>query len=161
MATVAVLVVLLAVGLVRKTGWRPTNLRPAQVVRQSEAKAGQDPQDAIYAMLGAARAGDTKAYLASFSGPMEAALRQTLAESTEPGFAKYLKDSHAAIKGVAVSDPEKTTDQEAKVHVEYIYQDRNEAQTMYLERGPSGWKILRADGDERVKTLIPYGTPVK
>ena len=44
---------------------------------------------------------------------------------------------------------------------EYIYQDRNEAQTMYLEKGPTGWKISRADSDERVKTLIPYGTPVK
>jgi len=127
----------------------------------SEPQAGKDPQDTIYAMLGAARSGDTKAYLASFSGPMEAGLRQTMAESTEPGFAKYLRDSHAAIKGVAVSDPEKTTDGEAKVRVEYIYQDRNEAQTMYLERSSRGWKIARADGDERVKTLIPYGTPVK
>lgn len=160
-ATVAVLAVVLVVGLVRKTGWRPQNFRPSPVTRESGAPAGQDPQDTIYAMLGAARAGDTKAYLANFSGPMEAALRQTLAETTEPGFAKYLRDSHAAIKGVAIADPEKTTDSEAKVRVEYIYQDRNEAQVMYLEKGPRGWKILRADGDERVKTLIPYGTPVK
>jgi hypothetical protein len=148
-ATVAVLVVLLTVGLVHKTGWRP------------QARAIAEPQDAIYAMLGAARAGDTKAYLASFSGPMEITLRQTLAETTEPDFAKYLKDSQAAIKGVAVSDPEKATDREAKVRVEYIYQDRNEAQVMYLEKGPRGWKISRADSDERIKTLIPYGTPVK
>ncbi|HEV3333447.1 MAG TPA: hypothetical protein VG096_20830 [Bryobacteraceae bacterium] len=159
--TVAVMVVVLAVGVVRKTGWRPSNLRPARITRQSDAPAGQDPQDAIYGMLAAARTGDTKSYLASFSGPMEANLRQTLAERTESDFAKYLRDSQATVKGVAVSDPETTSDGQAKVRVEYIYQDRNEAQTMYLEKGAHGWKINRADSDERVKTLIPYGTPVK
>ena len=148
--TVLVLVALVTVGVARKSRWHP-----------SEAQAGRDPQDTIYAMLGAARAGDTRTYLASFSGPMETALRQTIAESTEPGFTKYLRDSHAAIKGVAVSDPENTTEREAKVRVEYIYQDHNEAQTMYLERSSQGWKITRTDGDERVKTQIPYGTPVK
>jgi hypothetical protein len=160
-ATVAVLAVLLIIGLMRKTGVRMPNVGPSRVAQQSDTQRVQEPQDAIYAMLGAARAGDTKAYLASFSGPMEATLRQTVVESSEPGFAKYLRESHAAIKGVAVSDPEKTTDREAKVRVEYIYQDRNEAQTMYLEKGPQGWKISRADSDERVRTLIPYGTPVK
>jgi hypothetical protein len=105
-------------------------------------------------MLNAAKAGDVKAYLASYTGQMEASLRQTLT-------ANYLKDSHAAIKGVAVSDPQKITDLEAKVRVEYIYQDRNEVQMVYLEEGPAGWKISRVDSDERVQTLIPYGTPVK
>ena len=62
---------------------------------------------------------------------------------------------------VAISDPQQTGDQEATLRVEYIYQDRNEAQLMYLEKGAAGWKITRADGDERVKTMIPYGTPVK
>ncbi len=148
--TVLVLVALVTVGVARKSRWRASEVQP-----------GRDPQDTIYAMLGAARAGDTKAYLASFSGRMEAALRQTIAESTEPGFAKYLRDSHAAIKGVAVSDPEDTTEREVKVRVEYIYQDHNQAQTIYLERSSQGWKIARTDGDERVKTLIPYGTPVR
>jgi hypothetical protein len=148
--TVAVLLVALGIALVRKTGWHPP-----------EARAAQNPQDAIYAMLDAARAGDVKAYLASYTGPLEAALRQALAETTEPGFAKYLRDSNAAVKGIAVSDPQKITDLEAKVRVEYIYQDSSEAQMMYLDKGPNGWKISRADSDERVKTLIPYGTPVQ
>jgi hypothetical protein len=126
----------------------------ALVRNRTSPSAIQEPQDTVYAMLNAAKAGDVKAYLASYSGQMEAALRQTLT-------ANYLKDSHAAIKGVAVSDPQKITDQEAKVRVEYIYQDRNEVQMVYLEKGPDGWKIARVDSDERVQTLIPYGTPVK
>jgi hypothetical protein len=126
----------------------------AIVRNRPSSSAGQGPQDTVYAMLNAAKAGDVKAYLASYTGQMEASLRQTLT-------ANYLKDSHAAIKGVAVSDPQKITDLEAKVRVEYIYQDRNEVQMVYLEEGPAGWKISRVDSDERVQTLIPYGTPVK
>jgi hypothetical protein len=126
----------------------------AIVRNRPSSSAGQGPQDTVYAMLNAAKAGDVKAYLASYTGQMEASLRQTLT-------ANYLKDSHAAIKGVAVSDPQKITDLEAKVRVEYIYQDRNEVQMVYLEKGPDGWKISRVDSDERVQTLIPYGTPVK
>ncbi len=137
----------------------------AGVARKIGARAAERgepaPQDAIYAMLDAARAGDVSAYVESYTAPMQAAVRQAVAETTEPAFAKYLRDTNASIKGVAVYDPEKIADSEAKVRVEYVYQDRNEVQTMYLEKGPRGWKISRADGDERVKTLIPYGTPVK
>jgi hypothetical protein len=57
--------------------------------------------------------------------------------------------------------PEITSDREAKARVEYVYQDRNEAQNMYLEKTTTGWKITRVETAQRVKTLIPYGTPVK
>jgi hypothetical protein len=49
--------------------------------------------------------------------------------------------SDEAPKGIAVSDPQNIGDREAMARVEFIYQDRNEAQTMYLEKGPNGWKI--------------------
>jgi hypothetical protein len=150
MATVVVLLGALGVALIRKTGLHPL-----------EAQARQDPQDTITATLAAARAGDVKTYLSEFAGPMEASLRQALVETTEPAFADYLKGSNAAIKGVAISEPEGISSGEVKVRVEYVYQDRDEAQTMYLEKRPGGWKISRTDGDQRVKTLIPYGTPVK
>jgi hypothetical protein len=157
-ATVAVLLAALGIALAAKAGWRWRDFRPTRI---TEAKADQEPQDAIYAMLNAARAGDIRTYLDSYTGQMQASLRQALAATTEAAFAQYLKDSNAAVKGIAVSDPQTVTDAEAKVRVEYIYQDRNEVQTMHLEKGPAGWKISGADGDERVKTLIPYGTPVK
>jgi hypothetical protein len=148
LVTVLVLVAALAIGLARKSGWRT-------------AKAPPEPQDAVYAMLAAARAGDVKAWLACYTGEMQATLRQTVKESTEPGFAKYLRDTHAAIKGVAVSDPQRIGEQEATLRVEYIYQDRNEAQIVSLEKDPAGWKIARAGAAGRVPSLIPYGTPVK
>jgi uncharacterized protein YqeY len=159
--TVAVLAAAIGVGLAAKTGWRLSDLRSLPMISRLAPQSSPEPQDAIYAMFGAARTGDVKAYLASYTGQMETALRQELTETTESAFAKYLQDSNSAIKGVAVSEPQKMTDSEATVRVEYIYQDRNEAQTMYLEKGPKGWKISGADSDEQVKTLIPYGTPVK
>src|SRR6185295_14570006 len=98
--TVVFLLVGLGVVLGRKTGWRFPDFRPSSI---AEATASQNPQDAIYAMLSAARAGDVRAYLAGYTGQMETALLEALAETTEPTFAKYLKDSNAAVKGVAVS----------------------------------------------------------
>ncbi len=133
------------------------------VVRSKRApaqSAAPSPEDAIYAMLDAARNGDVNAYLESYTDSMRENLRQSLVESTPAGFAKYLKDSNAAFKGVAVSPPEPVNDDGVKVRVEYVYADRNEVQFVYLKKKGSGWKIFRVDGAERVKTLVPYGSPV-
>jgi hypothetical protein len=154
--TLAVIAAALALVLARQTGWR---LPPLAAVQAPQA--GSSPQDAVYAMMDAARAGDAAAYLACYSGQMEASLRQSLSETTPAGFAKYLRESNAAIKGVAIAEPQALTDREVKLRVEYVYQDRNEAQTVYLEKTGSRWKIARVDGVERVKTLVPYGTPVQ
>ena len=144
--TVVILAAALAVTLLRK------NTR-----QTSEAT----PQDSVYAMLDAAREGDVKKYLASYAGAMETSLRQSIAESSEVAFRKYLQESNAALKGVAVMAPESVSDAQVKVRVEYVYQDRNEAQTMILEKTGTGWRISRVDSAERVKTLVPYGTPVQ
>ena len=111
-------------------------------------------------MLDASRAGDVQAYLANYSGQMRSALEQSVRETGPERFSRYLKYSNSAIKGIAVSDPEPVSVREMKVRVEYVYLDRNETQTVYLEKS-GGWKIVRVDGSERVKTLIPYGTPVQ
>jgi hypothetical protein len=88
-------------------------------------------------------------------------LREAARESTEKRFAEYLQDSNLTIKGVAVSEPQQVSETVVNVRVEYVYQDRNEAQYLRLEKTNGGWKIAGVDGAERVKTLVPYGTPVK
>ena len=158
--TVTVLAAAAAVALGQKNGWKLPDFRSAVAIAPAP-KADPTPQDAVYGMLDAARAGDVKAYLASYTGQMAASLQESLAETTPAAFAKYLQDSNAAIKGIAISEPQPLTDREVKIRVEYVYQDRNEAQFMYLERAPGGWRIARVDGTERVKTLVPYGTPVQ
>jgi hypothetical protein len=119
------------------------------------------PQDTIYGMLDAARTGNVAVYLGSYTGALQASLLEAVRESTEKGFAKYLQDSNVAIKGVAVSDPQPVSESVVSVRVEYVYQDRNEAQNLRLEKVNGEWKISAVDGAERVKTLVPYGTPVK
>jgi hypothetical protein len=119
------------------------------------------PRDTIYQMLDAARAGDPAAYLSHYTGGMEAQLRQAIAEKTEAGFKQYLLTSNTEIKGVALVEPKMLSDTEAEVTVEYVYQDRNETQRMVLEKRGEQWKIARVDGAERIKALVPYGTPVE
>ena len=161
--TIVVLLGALAVVLGQKNGWQMSAVTTqlAQISLKPQPKPDPTPQDAIYAMLDAARAGDVKAYLANYAGQMTPALQQSITETTEPKFAQYLKDSNAAIKGVAISEPQQLTDTQVKVRVEYVYQDRNEAQLMYLEKQSGVWKIMQVDSTERVKTLVPYGTPVQ
>jgi hypothetical protein len=119
----------------------------------------QTPQDAIYGMLDAARNGDVKRYLASYTGQMAQSLERAQTESQD--FGAYLRDSNAALKGIAVMDPQAQSEREVKVRVEYVYQDRNETQFFYLEKTGREWKISRAETAERIKTIIPYGTPVQ
>jgi len=147
--TFAVLAAALAVAVAEKAPWKQATREPA------------GPQDAIYGMLDAARNGSVPAYLASYAGEMQASLQQSVRESGESAFAQYLRQSNAALKGVALSDPQLVNDSEATVRVEYVYQERNEAQTMHLGKVNGTWKITRVDGVERVKTLVPYGTPVR
>lgn len=159
--TVTVLAAALAMVAGQKYGWKKPDVTLADLAPQAAAKREPAPQDAIYGMLDAARDGNADAYLNAYTGQMRRVLSQALAETTPEKFAQYLKSSNAAIKGIAVSDPQMLTEREMKVRVEYVYQDRNEAQFLYLEKLPEGWRIARVDGAERVKTLIPYGTPVQ
>jgi hypothetical protein len=149
--TLAVLVGAMALIWIKKGGSR--SYRTASVETT--------PRDAIYSMLDAGRAGDVRKYLDCYSGQMLASLNQAAREAGETGFQKYLKDSSVAIKGIAVSEPQPITDREVRLRVEYVYQDRNEAQVVFLEKGPSGWRIVRVEAAERVKTPVPYGTPVE
>jgi hypothetical protein len=150
--TIGIMLAGLGVIVVRKTGAR---------FPRPPVEASTRPQDTIYGMIADARKGDAKAYLSRYTGEMETALKQTVAEKTEAGFNSYLKSSNAEIKGVAVQEPKPLSDREVEVRVEYVYQDRNEAQKVYLEKTSGGWKIARVESAERVKTLVPYGTPVQ
>src|ERR1022692_3352547 len=122
LTTVAVLVLALGAALGQKNGWR---------LGRPGSNPPSSPQDAIYGMLDAARSGNVADYLASYTGPMLASLQESVRETTEAAFSGYLRDSNSAIKGVAVIDPQITSDREATARVEYVYQDRNEVQIVH------------------------------
>ncbi len=156
-----ILTLILMAGAVGFILFKNSNKQVADLIPSTAPKPDPTPQDAIYAMLDAAREGRPGEYLAAFTGQMESALKQSIAEQGETAFTRYLKESNAPIKGIAINEPQTLTDREVKVRVEYVFQDRNEVQFFYLEKQGRGWKIARLDSTERVKTLIPYGTPVQ
>ena len=143
-----------------KNGWRlPAGEAAANLISGGKAEP-KAPRETIYAMLDAARDGDVEAYVACHSGPMARQLEQSRDEMTPEGFAKYLAERNREIKGVAINEPEMASDDLARVRVEYVYQDRNEVQQVELERSGGEWRITSVDAAQRVKTLVPYGTPV-
>jgi hypothetical protein len=152
LATLVVLLLALTLAIVQNSRWQAA--RPA-----SSEPSG--PPDTIYAMLDAARSGNVSKYLARYTGPMLASLQASLRDTTEAAFSKYLLDSSRAVKGIALGEPQLSGAREASVRVEFVYQDRNEVQIMRLEKENGEWRISSVDGQERVKTLVPYGTPVR
>ena len=155
--TIAVIAVAALVAIGRKADWRlPSSGTLAPAAPQGEPK----PQDVIYRMLDAAGQGDVSAYLGCYSGPLLRRLQQSRDEMTPAGFARYLTQTNQQIKGIAISEPAALPETEAEVRVEFVYQDRNEAQQFSLEKSSGKWKIARVSPAERVETLVPYGTPV-
>jgi hypothetical protein len=157
-AVFAAAVVVYVVG--QKNNWRLPSGEAAASLISGAAPEPKQPRDTIYAMLDAAREGDIDSYLACYAGQMARQLEQSRDEMTAPGFARYLQERNREIKGVAINEPEMASEREARIRVEYVYQERNEVQQVYLERVDGAWKIFGVDAAERVKTLVPYGTPV-
>lgn len=155
--TLSFTVALLGLVILRNNAWRLT--LPAWVA-QNFSSVPVAPEDAVYGMLDAARSGDTKTYLASFSGAMHDQLVQVVKESSEAGFAAYLKSQNTGFQGVAVSVTDRPSDTEAQLRVEYVYSNRNEVQTVYLRKESSRWRIVKVAASEQIKTLIPYGSAV-
>jgi hypothetical protein len=118
------------------------------------------PQDVIYGMLDAARAGDARAYLNWFSGEMQTQLFEVVKENSEPTFAAYLKSQNLDLEGVAVSVTDRPSDSVVQLRVEYIYRGHNEVQGVHLRKESSGWKIVKLTNAESVRTPLPFGTGV-
>ena len=122
--------------------------------------AEASPEDVIWQMMDATRAGNVQAYLRCFTGALKQNLEKSVSEMGEPQFSGYLKRLNDEVTGVAVSDLERANDAEASVKVEFVFRSKNEAQKHHLRLIEKSWKIDQVDGAERIKTLIPYGTAV-
>jgi len=152
-----VLLAILGLVALRSNQWRLPS--PWSWTALGLRKAAANPEDAVYAMLDAARVGNVKAYLDCFSGPLREQLAATVKESTEAKFKDYLTTQNAAFQSIAVMVTDRGDDQ-AVVRLEYVYNDRNEVQNIELKKQGARWKIAKVEGAEQIKTLIPYGTPV-
>jgi tRNA A37 threonylcarbamoyladenosine modification protein TsaB len=149
--TILVLAIALGIAVLRTSALR---LSIAAVRPESDLT----PQDVVYAMLDAARAGDVANYLGSYTGEMEQSLERARSETDD--FAQYLRTSNAPIVGIAVNEPQVLSEREVQIRVEYVFRDRNEIQVLYLGKTSGGWKIARVDSAERIETKTPYGVPI-
>lgn len=144
----------------------PATAAATAVAATAARPSGPTPQDAIYAMFDAARTGDVDGYTRWYAGAMADSLGQSVSEQGRERFAKYLIETHAPVKGLAVEAAAAASSDErrAKMRVEYVYADRNEAQMLELERAAAAggaWRIVRVERMERVKTAVPYGSPAQ
>jgi len=160
--TAAVILLALAVGLGMRAHWRMPDLRAFLIVRPDApgpagAAQGRDsgnadtPENTVYSMLNASRDGNLEAYFQCYAGEMETSLRGTAAARTESVFGKALQDSARSIRRVIVAEPQRVSDNEARVRVEYIYADHQDANIMYLDLEPGGWKIVRVEAAGAVR----------
>ena len=115
-----------------------------------------NPDDGIYAMFDAARAGDAQAYLDCFSGPLRDQIAATAKE--DPKFNEYLKRQNSAVQGMAVSVTDRPNADEARVRLEYVYSDHNEVQNVRLKKEGARWKIVSMDGAQPMQPLVPFGS---
>ncbi len=129
--------------------------------RGSGSREGDAPEATIWRMVDASRNADLDRYMKCYTGEIEQRLQQNLREMGPAKFRDYLTSSQRQLKGIAVSAPQASSPTETRVSVEYVYEDRNEVQQIYLRQVGKSWKIFRVEGAERVKTLVPYGTPVR
>jgi hypothetical protein len=143
----------LGVGGARKAGWFEGAPAPADTAEDAISAS-------VYATMNAARAGDVNRYLAGYTGTMRVALRRSLDDSGSAAFARYLRSLDAGVKGLAVWI-ESSGEREAKARVEWVYQERNSVQFVYLEKERGAWRIARTEDDQTVKAAIPYGTPIR
>lgn len=139
--------------------WRERKLAVPAVSVVAERQEAQ-PHDALYRMLDAVRDTDVAAYLDAHTGAVSESLRRAIQEMGEAKFMEALQRQNKPLKGVAVNDPERLSPTQARARVEYVFADRNEVQTVYFENAFGKWRISRVDGAERIRTIIPYGTPV-
>ncbi len=152
--TVSVLLGVFAVSLLRSNHWQmPTSWNGWRAVTAKRAPAS--PEDGIYAMFDAARAGDAQAYLDCFSGTLRDQLAATAREDAK--FKEYLISQNSAVQGMAVTLTDRPNADEARARVEYVYSDHNEVQNVRLKREGPRWKINNIDGAQPIQPIVPYG----
>jgi len=157
--TAALGVALVGFAVAQRGGWNPSETAGGSILRSAPAKE-PTPQDAIYRMLDAAKDGDVEEYLACFQGETARRIAQSRDEMGQAEFAQYLSRRNAEVKGFAIYEAEPGADETKVVTVEYVYEDRKEAQNFHLAKTADGWIIDRMDAASRMEVAVPYGTPV-
>jgi len=124
------------------------------------APADDNPESCISRLLAAERTGDTRAYLACFSGPQQAKFIALWRSQTDRQTVTELRDRSAGLVGHALSGRESTSPDRASLVLERIEKDHTARQRVELQRIDGRWLITRLATADWRRPSIPYGTPV-
>src|SRR5580698_10117700 len=126
------LALLLGIVFLRTHGWRlPKNVT---TLFSRSRSTPATPEDTVYGMLDAARAGNTAVYVDTFSGPLQQQIQQVIRETGRTQFATYLTGQSSSFQSIALSVADQPSDVEARLRIEYVYANRNEVQTFHLRK---------------------------
>jgi hypothetical protein len=104
--TLIVLLGVFALTRLRSNQWQmPSPVNGWKAMSAKRAPAG--PEDRIYALFDAARAGNGQAYLDCFSGPLRDQVAATAKEDAK--FKQYLIGQNSSVQGMAVTVTPTTT----------------------------------------------------
>ncbi|MBN2451099.1 MAG: hypothetical protein JXR77_11965 [Lentisphaeria bacterium] len=142
--------------------WIVLALVGAGVLAFRPRSVSSGPEAVVEASFAAARAGDTRAYLACFSAALRGELEAARQEFGEERFRDGLRRRGAAVKGVALARvPGSGEDaDEVVLTVESVFGDRNEEQEYRLARRRGRWRIAAMGPARTVGMPIPYGSSV-
>ena len=116
------------------------------------------PQDIIYEMFDAAKAGNIRKYLNCFAPDLRKALDQRRRDQGNAAFREYLKDRSVPVTGIALSN-DRFGESSGTVEVEWVHREWKEVQTVTLRRIGGAWRVARLSEARREKLIVPYGTP--
>ena len=131
----------------------------AAVVR-SGASGAQTPEQCLEQMFQAMKEGDVTSYLRCFTGELRERLERNAKDQTTDRFSDYLKETVAPVKGRAVYKTESSGDDQVRLVVDRVYEQRQwEYQGYRLRRESGDWRIYAIDPAELHEPPVPYGTP--
>jgi hypothetical protein len=143
-----------------------TGLLVILVILIARRPSGQSTTDAnspdgvVWAFFAAQKSGNVGRYLSTLSGEALKVAQQSIRESGRAKFSDYLKQCDRELKGIAVRGKQERGPGSVLVLVDLTFADGQEAQRFLVERQGIGWKITRIEGEQRRRSLIPYGAPV-
>ena len=115
------------------------------------------PQDAVFAVIDSARAGDVKGYLSGFSGGMRERLAEQAERDGEGRFAEYLQQSAREIAGIYIQKEVQFGEAEVQLDVDFIFPARTEKQRYRLVKEGKAWKISDIQNAEYREAIEEYG----
>lgn len=126
------------------------------------AEQREDPAQAVFDMVEFQSRGDADRYIGCFVGRLRDKIRRDAEEMGPDEFRRYLRETGAAIKGVAAVGEPDVVGPNATVNVEFVYEGKfYQTQQFTLRRSGRRWRIYSMSPRRSKRAPVEYGTPAQ